>query len=137
MWLQEARPWGKPQELRYELRSNQILECEVGQISCRATVSAQDAKERTSQTWLSCTLLYPLTTCPALKEITLSEGTDLQQVTEPKVFIFTLTAKLSLPWHYVRRCIQKFPDWVDNEINNNNNKHSFRSNTKGYGGKTR
>jgi hypothetical protein len=35
----------------------------------------------------------------------------------------------------VRGCIQKFPDWVDNEINNNN-KHSLRSNTKGYGGKT-
>jgi hypothetical protein len=33
-------------------------------------------------------------------------------------------------------CIQKFPDWDDNEINNNNNKHSLRSNTKGYGGKT-
>jgi len=31
----------------------------------------------------------------------------------------------------VRGCIQKFPDWVDNEINNNN-----QSNTKGYGGKT-
>jgi hypothetical protein len=27
------------------------------------------------------------------------------------------------------------PDWVDNEVNNNN-KHSLRSNTKGYGGKT-
>jgi hypothetical protein len=24
---------------------------------------------------------------------------------------------------------------VDNEINNNNNKHSLRSNTKGYGGR--
>jgi hypothetical protein len=34
----------------------------------------------------------------------------------------------------VRGCIQKFPDWVDNEINNN--KHSLRSNMKGYGGKT-
>jgi hypothetical protein len=32
-------------------------------------------------------------------------------------------------------CIQKFPDWVDNELNDNN-KHSLRSNTKGYGGKT-
>jgi hypothetical protein len=32
-------------------------------------------------------------------------------------------------------CIQKLPDWVDNEINKNN-KHSLRSNTKGYGGKT-
>jgi len=30
-------------------------------------------------------------------------------------------------------CIQKFPDWVDKEINNNN---ILRSNTKGYGGKT-
>jgi hypothetical protein len=35
----------------------------------------------------------------------------------------------------VRGCIQTFPDWVHNEINNNN-KHSLRSNTKGYGGKT-
>jgi hypothetical protein len=31
-------------------------------------------------------------------------------------------------------CIRKFPDWGDNEINNN--KHSLRSNTKGDGGKT-
>jgi len=30
-------------------------------------------------------------------------------------------------------CIQKFPDRVDDEINN---KHSLRRNTKGYGGKT-
>jgi len=34
----------------------------------------------------------------------------------------------------LRGCIQKFPDWVDNEINDNN-KHSLRSNTKCYGGK--
>jgi hypothetical protein len=34
-----------------------------------------------------------------------------------------------------RRRIQKFPDWVDNEINNSN-KHSLKRNTKGYGGKT-
>jgi hypothetical protein len=33
----------------------------------------------------------------------------------------------------VRGCIQKFPDWLDNEINN---KHSLRSNTEGCGGKT-
>jgi len=32
------------------------------------------------------------------------------------------------------RCIQKFPDWVQNEINNN--KHSLRNNVKGYGDKT-
>jgi hypothetical protein len=37
---------------------------------------------------------------------------------------------------HIRGYIQKFPDWVDNEINYNNNKHSLRSNTKGYGGKT-
>jgi hypothetical protein len=36
---------------------------------------------------------------------------------------------------YIRGCIQKFPDWVDNE-RNNNNKHSLKSNTKSYGGKT-
>jgi hypothetical protein len=36
-----------------------------------------------------------------------------------------------------RWCIQKFPDWVDNEINNDDdNKHSLRRNTKGYEGKT-
>jgi hypothetical protein len=31
--------------------------------------------------------------------------------------------------HYIRRRIQKFPDWVDNEINNN--KHLLKSNIKG------
>jgi hypothetical protein len=36
----------------------------------------------------------------------------------------------------VRGCIKKFPDWVDNEIYAYNNKHSLRSNTKFYGGKT-
>jgi hypothetical protein len=36
----------------------------------------------------------------------------------------------------IRGCIQKFPDWVDTEINNNNNNHSLRRNTKCYGGKT-
>jgi hypothetical protein len=35
---------------------------------------------------------------------------------------------------HIRGRIQKFPDWVNNEINND--KHSLRSNTKGYGGKT-
>jgi hypothetical protein len=39
-------------------------------------------------------------------------------------------------WSTVRGCIQKFPNWVDNETNTNNNKHSLRSNTKDYGGKT-
>jgi hypothetical protein len=33
-------------------------------------------------------------------------------------------------------CIQKFPDSVDKEANNNN-KHLLSSNTNGYGGKTR
>jgi hypothetical protein len=41
---------------------------------------------------------------------------------------------------WIRGYIQKFPDSVDNETNkqtnNNNNKHSLRSNRKGYGGKT-
>jgi hypothetical protein len=36
----------------------------------------------------------------------------------------------------IRGRIEKFPDWVDNEIYAYNNKHSLRSNTKGYGGKT-
>jgi hypothetical protein len=34
----------------------------------------------------------------------------------------------------MRGCIQKFPDWVDNEINNNN-KHSLRSNTTAPSGR--
>jgi len=29
-----------------------------------------------------------------------------------------------------------FPGWVDNKTNNNNNKHSWGSNRKCYGGKT-
>jgi hypothetical protein len=37
--------------------------------------------------------------------------------------------------HALRVCIQKFPDQVDNEINNNN-KHSLGSNTKGSADKT-
>jgi hypothetical protein len=36
----------------------------------------------------------------------------------------------------IRGYIQKFPDWVDNEIYAYNNKHSLRSNTKGYGDET-
>jgi hypothetical protein len=36
----------------------------------------------------------------------------------------------------IRECIQKFPDWVDNEIYAYNIKNSLRSNTKGYGDKT-
>jgi hypothetical protein len=49
-----------------------------------------------------------------------------------------LRRPLSFRCMNLRRCIQKFPDWVENEINNssNNNKHSLRSNTKGYGDKT-
>jgi hypothetical protein len=39
-------------------------------------------------------------------------------------------------WISLRDCIQKFPDRIDNEIDAYNNKHPFRSNTKGYGGKT-
>jgi hypothetical protein len=35
----------------------------------------------------------------------------------------------------IRGRIQKFPDWVDNEIYASNNKHSLRRNTKCYGGK--
>jgi hypothetical protein len=39
--------------------------------------------------------------------------------------------------HWLSIYIQKFPDWVDNEITNKQtNKHSFRSNTKGYDDKT-
>jgi hypothetical protein len=41
-------------------------------------------------------------------------------------FTFTLTTLCGL----YTSVYQKFPDWVDNEINNNN-KHSLRSNTKG------
>jgi hypothetical protein len=37
----------------------------------------------------------------------------------------------------VQGCIQKFPAWVGNEINNKYyDKHLLRSNTRGYGGKT-
>jgi hypothetical protein len=36
----------------------------------------------------------------------------------------------------IRECIQKFPDWACNEICAFLLYYSFRSNTKGYGGKT-
>jgi len=36
----------------------------------------------------------------------------------------------------IRRRIQKFLDWVNNEIYAYKNKHPLRNNTKGYGGKT-
>jgi hypothetical protein len=39
-------------------------------------------------------------------------------------------------WCFLRGCIQKFSDWVDNEIYTCKNRHSFGSNTKAYGGKT-
>jgi hypothetical protein len=45
------------------------------------------------------------------------------------------TGIYSLGCMHVHVCIQKFPDWVDNEINNNN-KHSLRSNTKEFGGRS-
>jgi hypothetical protein len=35
----------------------------------------------------------------------------------------------------VRGCVLKFPDWVDNEIDIDDNKHSFRSNTNACDGK--
>jgi hypothetical protein len=37
----------------------------------------------------------------------------------------------------IRGYNQKFPDWIDEEIYAYNNKHLLKSNTKGYGGKTR
>jgi hypothetical protein len=47
---------------------------------------------------------------------------------------FSSYSQYSLYYSVIRGCIQKFPDWVDNEIHNN--KHSLRSNMEGYGGKT-
>jgi hypothetical protein len=47
--------------------------------------------------------------------------------------LFTLP---SIPYFWDVRCIQKFPEWLDNEIYAYNNKHSLRSNKNGYGGKT-
>jgi hypothetical protein len=35
----------------------------------------------------------------------------------------------------MRGCIQKFPDSIYKEIISSNDKHSLRSNRKGYGGK--
>jgi hypothetical protein len=49
------------------------------------------------------------------------------------VFLWSMNFTLL---RHVRGCIQKFPDWVDDEIYAYNNKYSLRSNTKGYGGKT-
>jgi hypothetical protein len=43
----------------------------------------------------------------------------------------TFPFRLFQLWGY----IQKFPDWVDNEMYSYN-KHALGSNTKGYGGRT-
>jgi hypothetical protein len=41
----------------------------------------------------------------------------------------------TLAYSVVREFMQKFPDWVDNEVYAYKNKHSSRSNTKCYGGR--
>jgi hypothetical protein len=46
------------------------------------------------------------------------------------------TLQVALMQFLIWGCIQKSQDWVDNEIYAYNNKHSLRSNVKGYGGKT-
>jgi hypothetical protein len=48
--------------------------------------------------------------------------------------LHTFERNLTSVFGSIRECNQKFPDWVDNDINNK--KHSSRSNTKNYGGKT-
>jgi len=37
---------------------------------------------------------------------------------------------------FIRGCIEKFPDWVDNKIYAYNKEHLLRSNISGHGGKT-
>jgi hypothetical protein len=44
--------------------------------------------------------------------------------------------KPTVNYRAIRGCIQKFPDRVDDETYSYNSKHSLRSNTNGYGGKT-
>jgi hypothetical protein len=53
-------------------------------------------------------------------------GTNLLKCAAVQIYL--------VPKLWLCGAIQKFPNWVDNEINNN--KHSLRSNTKGYGGET-
>jgi hypothetical protein len=53
------------------------------------------------------------------------------------LYTITMALRFWIPlgaWKY-EGVSKKFPDWVDNEINNS--KYSLTSNTKGYGGKTR
>jgi hypothetical protein len=49
-------------------------------------------------------------------------GVDMDISTEDNVII--------IPTESIRGRIQKFPDWVDNEMYAYNNKHSLRSNTR-------
>jgi len=51
---------------------------------------------------------------------------DTQNLDEP--------SNIKLAGYKIQGCIQKFSYWVDNKIKNN--KHSLRSNTKSYDGKT-
>jgi hypothetical protein len=50
--------------------------------------------------------------------------------------LLTLWLTISFSRMTLRGCIQKFPDWVDNEIYSYLWYYSLRSNTKGYGGET-
>jgi len=55
---------------------------------------------------------------------------------EVQVFVGTINRLFNdsdSPAEVIRSCFQKFPDWVNNEINNN--KHSSRSNPKGMAAK--
>jgi hypothetical protein len=59
-------------------------------------------------------------------------------VMNSSILVIVGQRRISLGVFLIRRCIQKFPDRVDKEINNNNSsiKQLLRSNTKGYGGRT-
>jgi hypothetical protein len=65
-------------------------------------------------------------------------GRQIRRIATPRVEADSLSHLYHVGWPVYALSfliLERIADWVDNEINNSN-KHSLRSNTKGYGGKT-
>jgi hypothetical protein len=80
--------------------------------------------------------IFPPRFPPSYKLEIICGQTDIQIQRDkilPSLYAFT---SCNFAKGHIPKCIQKFPDRFDKEINKNNNKHSLRRNTKGCGGKT-
>jgi hypothetical protein len=100
------------------------------------------------RTVFSACSIHPDVCCPGdgyffIAQCTLSVGNTNQFNTMKTYTTFwsvklkgrSYSEDLGVNGRIIQECIQKFPDWVDNEIYAYNNKHSLRSDTKNYDNK--